>query len=105
MDQWGDHIKINFDYFQIKKVNVTNRTERVNCFNRLRFLAEVNTKLQKMHFLDNLRIITQEGCIKTRQMTPLFSPTFSNLFVIFISEFENAQNSFACGPLLVDSGP
>ena len=32
----------------------------VNCFNRLRFLAEVSTKLQKMQFLDNLRTITQE---------------------------------------------
>ena len=28
-----------------------------NLFNQLRFLAEVSTKLQKMHFLDNLRTI------------------------------------------------
>ena len=69
----------------------------VNCLNRLRFLAEVSTKLQKMHFLDNLKTITQEGSMETRQMTPFFSSTFSNLFVIFISEFENAQNSFSCG--------
>ena len=51
-----------------------------------------------MHFLDNLKTITQEGSMETRQMTPFFSSTFSNLFVIFISEFENAQNSFSCGP-------
>ena len=70
----------------------------VNCLNRLRFLAEVSTKLQKMHFLDNLRTINQERNMETRQMTPFFSSTFSNLFVIFISEFENAQNSFSCGP-------
>ena len=70
----------------------------VSCFNRLRFLAEVRTNLQKMYFVDNLRTITQEGSMETRQMTPFFSSTFSNLFVIFISEFENAQNSFSCGP-------
>ena len=69
----------------------------VNCFNQFRFLAEVSTELQKMHFLDNLRTITQEGSMETRQMTPFFSSTFSNLFVIFISEFEKAQNSFSCG--------
>ena len=72
----------------------------VNCFNRLRFLAEVRTNLQKMYFADNLRTITQEGSMETRQMTPFFPPTFSNLFVIFTSEFENPQNSFLCGPLV-----
>ena len=69
-----------------------------NCFNRLRFLAEVSTKLQKMCFLDNLRIIPHERSMETRQMTPFFSSTFSNLLVIFISEFENVQNSFSCDP-------
>ena len=34
----------------------------------------------------------------TRQMTPFFSSTFSDLFVVLISEFENTQNSFSCGP-------
>ena len=72
----------------------------VNFFNRLRFLAEVRTNLQKMYFVDNLRTITQEGSMETRQMTPFFPPTFSNLFVIFTSEFENPQNSFLCGPLV-----
>ena len=28
--------------------------------NRFRFLAEVNTNLQKMHYLGNLRSVTQE---------------------------------------------
>ena len=73
----------------------------VNCFNRLRFLAEVSTNLQKIHFLDNLRTITQEGSMETKQMTSFFSCTFSNLFVIFISEFENAQNAFSCWSILV----
>ena len=73
----------------------------VNCFNRLRFLAEISTNLQKIHFLDNLRTITQEGSMETKQMTSFFSSAFSNLFVIFISEFENAQNSFSCWSILV----
>ena len=55
-----------------KTVIRTFRSIYVNCFNRLRFLAEVSTKLQKMHFLDNLRTITQEGSTETRQMTPFF---------------------------------
>ena len=33
-------------------------------------------------------------------MTPFFSSTFSDLIVIFISEFENILNSFSCGPPL-----
>ena len=53
----------------------------VNYFNRLRFLAEVSIKLQKMHFFDNLRTTTQEGNMETRQMTPFFSSTFSDLTV------------------------
>ena len=44
----------------------------VNCFVTLRFLAEVSKKMRKMHFLDNLRTITQEGNTETRQMTPFF---------------------------------
>ena len=48
----------------------------VNCFNQLRFLAEVSTKLQKKHFLDNLRAVTQEGSMETRQMTPFFHLLF-----------------------------
>ena len=37
--------------------------------------------------------------METGQMIPLFSFTFSTaMFVILISEFENTQNSFSCGP-------
>ena len=53
----------------------------INCINRLRFLAEISTKLPKMHFFENWRTITQEENMKTRQMTPFFSSTFSTLFV------------------------
>ena len=51
----------------------------VNCFNILRFFAEVSTKLRKCTFSDNLRIISQEGNMETTQMTPLFSSNFSAL--------------------------
>ena len=55
------------------------RSIYVNCFNRRRFLTAVSAKLQKMHFFGYLRTITQEGSMKTRQMTP-----FSHLpFLLF----------------------
>ena len=44
-----------------KRVMKTFRCIYVNCFNRLRFLAEVSIKFQKCTFLDNLRTITLEG--------------------------------------------
>ena len=49
-----------------KSVMRTFRSVFVNLFNRLRFLAEVSTKLQKMHFLHHLRTIIQEGNMETR---------------------------------------
>ena len=61
----------------------------VNCFSRLRFLAEFSTKLQKIQLFFWQFTDHNSG----RKMTPYFSSTFSNLLVIFISEFENAQNS------------
>ena len=51
-----------------KSVMRTLRCIYVGCLNRVRFLAEVNTKLQ----IDNLRNITGEGNIETRQMTMHF---------------------------------
>ena len=59
-----------FDF--LRDFNKNFQIHIVNCFNTLRFLAEVSTKLQKMHFLDNLRTINQEGSTETRQMTPFF---------------------------------
>ena len=50
-------------------------------------------------FLDNLRTITLEGNMKTRQMTPFFSSVFSALTVCtFIFVIENSQNAFSCSP-------
>ena len=59
-----------------KSVMRTFRCIYVNCFNRLRFLAEVSTKLQKMHFFGQLGIIAQKWNMETRQMTPFFASTF-----------------------------
>ena len=67
------------------------RCKYVNCFNRLRFLADVSTKLRKSTFLDNLRTISQEGNMETRQMTPFFSSTFSDLTVSNIHSFLNLK--------------
>ena len=53
------HSIININFW--KFVTRLFRCIYVNCFNWLRFLAEVRTKLQKMHFIDNLRTINQEG--------------------------------------------
>ena len=51
-----------------------------NCFNRLRFSAEVSTKLQKKcTFLDKLRTITQAGNVKTGQIN-LWSPKLGDIF-------------------------
>ena len=68
-----------------KSVMRTFRCIYVNCFNRLRFLAEVTTNCKKCTFLDILRTITQEGNMETRQMTPFFSSTFSVLTVCNIN--------------------
>ena len=79
----------------------TFRCIYVNCFQRLRCLAEASTNCKKCPFLDNLRTITQKGNMETRQMTPLFFdlPFPLYLFVTYIFVFENSQNSFSCGPL------
>ena len=49
----------------------------VNCFNRLRFLRSAQN-YRKWTFLDNLRTITHEGSMETRQITP-----FSHLLFLF----------------------
>ena len=82
----------NKQYYFLKVRNETFRYIYVICFNRFRFLAEVRTKSQKMHF---------EGNMGTRQMSPFLSLIFLlKLFVTFISEIENTQNSIPCGPTI-----
>ena len=72
-----------------------------NCFNRLRFLAEVSTKLQKCTFFDNLRTITEEANMEARQMTAFFSPTSSALTVYNINfcTWKYSKFIFMCSPL------
>ena len=53
---------------------------------------------EKYTFLDNLRTITQEENMETKQMTLFFRSTFSALTVTFIFLFENSQNLFLFGP-------
>ena len=87
----GSHSIINNTIFW-KYVAKTFRCIYVNCFDIFGFLAEVNTNLQKMHFLDNSRTITREWNIETREMTPFFPLLFLFcLTVKFISKFENSQ--------------
>ena len=69
----------------------------VNCFKRLRFLAEVSTKLYKIHFSRQIIGHNSERKLKNQTNDLIFSSTFSTLFVILIFVFENSQNSFSCG--------
>ena len=50
-----------------------------------------------MHFFRQFKDHNSGREQGTREMAPFFSSNFSDLFVIFISEFENTQNSFSCG--------
>ena len=75
------------------------RTLRCIYVNSFKRPAQVSKKLQKMQFCHNLRTITQERNMETRQMTPFFHLLFLLiLFVTFIFVFENSKNSFSCGP-------
>ena len=47
--------------------------------------------------MDNLRVISQEGSMETRQMTPFFIYVFLKLYLAFIFIFQNGRNSFSCG--------
>ena len=83
---------MNFDYFQTQKWMLqTVRGEKVDekngviclifVFPSWDFLLRSAQNCKKCNFLDNLRTITQEGNMETRQMTPFFSSTFSDLTV------------------------
>ena len=64
----------------LKECNENFQMQYVNYFNRLTFLAEVSIKLQKCTFLDNLRAITLETNVRTRQMTSFFHLLFKLYF-------------------------
>ena len=69
----------------------------VICFNRLRFLVEVRSKLSKMHFFGQFKDRNSESKHGNYTNYPSFLSTFSVLFVIFIFIFQNGQVSFSCG--------
>ena len=78
-----------------KSVMRTFRCIYVNNFNRLRFLAEISTKFQKMHFL---------GQITDRNSNDqIFSSTFSVLLVTFLY-LKKFKIYFHVFPSLVHSG-
>ena len=124
MDQRGGHMKRNFKKLRVEKVDekdgviclvsmfpswvmVLQWTKKVHL---LQFCADLSMKPKSVKaiyiyvsesshytFLDNLWTIIQEGNMETWQMTPFFFSPFSVLFLTFISELENAQNSFLFG--------
>ena len=55
------------------------RSIYVNCFNRLRFLAEISTKLQKMHFFGQFKEYNSGRKHGNQTNDPIFSSTFSAL--------------------------
>ena len=73
-----------------KTVIRTFRFIYVNCFNRLRFLAEVSTKLQKMHFFGQFKDRNSERKHESQTNDPIFSSTFSALL------FQNQSPIFCC---------
>ena len=93
MKTWS-HSIVNNNIFW-KRITRRFRCIYVNCFNILRLFCWGQHKIEKMHFFDNFRVITQEGNMKTAQMTPFFFIYFFYLLVRFISEFENTWNSFS----------
>ena len=64
-------------------------------FNRLKFLTEVSTELQKMYFLGQFK--DHNSSRKHKKLDE--GPHFFHLISAFIFLFENIQNLFSCGPL------
>ena len=73
-----------------KTVIRTFRLIYVNCFNRLRFLAEANIKLQKMYFFGQFKDYNSERKHGNWTNDPIFSSNFSALL------FQSQSPSFCC---------
>ena len=63
----------------------------------LDFLLRLAQNCKICTFLDNLRTITQELDMETRQIIPFFSSIFSTLTVCNIFVFQKGQNTFLSG--------
>ena len=72
-----------------KTVIKTFRFIYVNCFNRLRFLDKVSTKLQKIHFFRQFKDHNSRRKHGNKTNDPIFSSTFSALF-------QNQSPIFCC---------
>ena len=66
------------------------RSIYINCFNRLRFLVEVSTKLQKMHFFGQFKDYNSGRKHGNQTNNAIFSFTFSALL------FQNQSPIFCC---------
>ena len=77
-------------YHFLKDCKKIFRSIYVNCFNILRFLAEVSTKLQKMHFFGQFKDCNSWRKHGNKTNDPIFSSTFSALL------FQNQSPIFCC---------
>ena len=73
-----------------KTVTKTFKSIYINCFNRLRFLAEVSTKLQKMHFFGQFKDYNSGRKHGNKTNDHIFSFIFSALL------FQNQSPIFYC---------
>ena len=66
------------------------------CFNRLRYLAKVSIKLQKLHLFKQFKDHTQEGNMETRKMTLFFHLYFP---LCLFGIWKYSKIIFRCSPL------
>ena len=92
----GDPNYATINHHFLKECSENFQMKYVNCFNRLRFLAEVSTNLLKIHFSRQIKGLELRKETWNLDKWPHFSSTFSTLFVTLIFVFENSQNSFSC---------
>ena len=84
---------INYIIFCITVIR-TFRSIYINCFNRLRFLAEVISKLQKMHFFGKFKDHKSERKHWNWTNDHIFSSTFSTLTVCNIRFYITKWSKF-----------
>ena len=73
-----------------------------NCFHIIKFFAKVSSQLRKRHFFWQFKDNNSGRKHGSYANDPIFHLLLLlYLFVTFISEFENTQYSFSCGPPFV----
>ena len=102
----GDKMSKHLHVAYCQSVMRTFRCIYVNSLDRLRFLDEVRTKFQKIHFIGQFQDHNSGRKHGNQTNDPMFSSNFSLLTVcnIYFCIFENSQSSFSCsspfGPFL-----